>query len=79
MVKRLAIEPMEGQDHRDREVVVRSRYRNPQLDGLSYEHLRGHEEPLLAVVDVVAWADGAGGDWRRRVESLAEKVVPAGR
>lgn len=39
--------------------------------------MKGHEEPLLAIADVVAWAYGAGGDWRR-IESIVEKVVPAG-
>jgi hypothetical protein len=77
-VTRLAIESMEGQDQRDREVIFGSRYRHAELDALSYEHLKGHEEPLLAVADVVAWAYGARGDWRRRVECVVEKVVPVG-
>lgn len=34
---------------------------------LTYEHMRPHEEPILWVSDAVAWAYGAGGDWRRRV------------
>jgi len=76
--RRLTLESMEGQDHRDREVIVRGRYGRPVLDALTYEHMRGHEEPLLAVADVIAWAYGAGGDWRRRAEAVTEKVVRIG-
>jgi hypothetical protein len=32
-----------------------------------YEHLRPFEEPLLWIPDAIAWAWGAGGDWRRRI------------
>jgi hypothetical protein len=37
------------------------------------------EEPLLWVSDAVAWAMGAGGDWRRRVEPMIDEVVRLGR
>ena len=38
-------------------------------------HLSPYEEPLLWVSDAVAWAVGAGGDWRRRVEPMIDEVV----
>ncbi len=43
-----------------------------------FDHRQSHEEPLLWVVDVVLWAYGAGGDWKRRVESVtkAHRIAP---
>jgi hypothetical protein len=43
--------------------------------GLTYEHVRSADEPLLWVADVVAWAYGAAGDWRRRTEKVIGKVI----
>lgn len=46
-----------------------------ELSGAAtYEHLAPHEEPLLWVADGVAWAWGAGTDWRRRVAPLLADV-----
>ena len=43
-----------------------------------FDHRQSHEEPLLWIVDVVLWAYGAGGDWKRRVESVTEvrRIAP---
>jgi ribosomal protein L19E len=41
---------------------------------LRYQHQRAHEEPLLAIPDAVAWCWAKGGEWRRRVEPLVERV-----
>jgi hypothetical protein len=49
------------------------------LDLVTYEHLRSHEEPALWVPDAVAWCYGAGGEWRRRVEPVVEKAVDVGK
>jgi hypothetical protein len=35
-----------------------------------FDHRPSHEEPLLWAADAVCWATGAGGDWRRRIESV---------
>lgn len=72
---RLSLESSDGQDKRDRELIVAHRYAAPALDGMTYEHMRPHEEPLLAVPDVLAWAYGAGGDWRRRIGGVLDKVM----
>jgi hypothetical protein len=36
-------------------------------DVLEYRHQRAHEEPLLALPDVVAWCWVRSGEWRRRI------------
>jgi hypothetical protein len=48
-------------------------------DRLAYEHLCPHEDPVLAIADAVAWAYGAGADWRRRVAPTIDAVVDLGR
>jgi len=37
---------------------------------LIYEHMHVRDEPILWMSDAVAWAYGAGGDWRRRVSPI---------
>ncbi|GAB2999639.1 hypothetical protein [Saccharothrix stipae] len=66
-------------DRDDRREIVRTlqRLRTPS-DALAYEHFRPHEDPALWIPDAVAWCFGAGGDWRRRVEPLIEKVIDCG-
>jgi hypothetical protein len=71
----LVLEAMDGQDHRDRATIRRAREAMPLLTSVTYEQMRAHEEPLLAVADCVAWAFGAGGDWRRRVDPIIEKIT----
>ena len=54
---------------RDRQTIVTA------LSGthsLEYGHRPSHEEPLLWAVDGLVWACGAGGDWRRRVDTLVD-------
>ncbi|MEV4320261.1 hypothetical protein [Actinocrispum sp. NPDC049592] len=41
---------------------------------LRYQHLRAHEEPLLAIPDAVAWCWQRGGAWRQRVRDLVAEV-----
>lgn len=43
----------------------------------SYVHVSRHEEPLLALPDVIAWCWARGGDWRRLLLPLALKVTDA--
>ncbi len=45
---------------------------------LTYRHLRAHEEPLLALPDVVAWCWVRSGEWRRRVEPILTAVRQVG-
>jgi hypothetical protein len=42
--------------------------------GLTYEHMRPHEECLLWVPDALAWCWSAGGEWGRRVRGMLAEV-----
>jgi hypothetical protein len=46
--------------------VTVGKARRPE-PGLSFQHLRPDDDPLLWLPDGFAWAVGAGGDWLRRV------------
>ncbi len=41
---------------------------------LHYEHLRAHEELLLALPDVMAWCWVRSGEWRRRIAPVLDAV-----
>jgi hypothetical protein len=60
----LLIESRDTADRFDRATIVGTRERVPHL---TFEHVRPTEDPLLWVPDCLAWAVGAGGEWRRRV------------
>lgn len=70
----LVIEDQDGMRRRD-VLVIDAALRRHGVGGLDYRHAEPHEEPLLWVADAVAWAVGRGGDWRRRVEPMLQKVV----
>jgi hypothetical protein len=66
-------------DQADRRVIHSAlRAAKAEPDTLSYEHVRSHEEPALWISDAVAWCFGAGGEWRRRIEPIIEKVIDLG-
>jgi hypothetical protein len=73
----LTIESREGQDSADRRIAhdVMGKLSVP----MDYAHRRPHEECCLWCADAIAWAYGAGGDWRRWVlpmVSAVRRVVP---
>lgn len=71
----LVIESGVGQDERDR-VALYGAVRKAGLEGrFSYTHLAPRNEPLLWLPDAIAWAWGAGKDWRQRVRPLIAAVV----
>lgn len=79
-VARLVIESRGPADRADRATIHRSLTRAGDDPGrLSYDHLCPHGDPALAIADAVAWAYGAGQDWRRRVEPMVSAVVDMGR
>jgi len=59
-------------DHFDRQLINRL-----VSDGISFPkvmHVAPSEEPLLWLPDIIAWAYGRGGEWRKSVDPLIEKV-----
>lgn len=63
----------ERQRVRDR-VAIRDVLHKQRAD-LTYRHARPWEHAGIQVADIVAWAYGAGGDWRRRVRPIVERVI----
>jgi hypothetical protein len=39
---------------------------------LVYDHRASRDEPALWPADLIAWAVGAGGDWRRRIDPITD-------
>ena len=73
---RLIIEHREfSQDRRERSQIAAAVHKQAAPKDLEYKHLSRYEEPILWVADAVAWAHGAGRDWRLRVEGLIDRVV----
>lgn len=73
--RRLVFESRGDADRKDRATI--HRILGP-ANGLTYEHLLPHDDPVLAIPDAIAWAYGAGGDWRRRVARVVTQVANLG-
>lgn len=71
--ERVVLERDEAVLEVDRSVLYH-RVRELGATELRYEHLRAHEEPLLAIPDAVAWCWSRGGMWRQRVRELVHTV-----
>ena len=72
---RIVVERDDQAVHSDRRIIRERAELAGRHDILRYEHLRAHEECLLAVPDAVAWCWAKGGDWRRRVAPLVARAV----
>jgi hypothetical protein len=70
-VPRLVIESRDD-DREDERHLVRVRQPEPWL---VFEHRRASAEPMLWVADAIAWAYGAGSNWRPLIESLVNDVA----
>lgn len=66
---RLVLESRAGRDELDRR-VLRARLAHHGVVDPVYEHLLGHEDPLLWAADAFAWAAGAGKAWRDRCAAV---------
>lgn len=66
------IERVEGLESLDQATITRARARRPSM---TWHHLSPSEDPVLWVSDAVAWAVGAGGHWRERVDTLLDDVI----
>jgi len=63
------------QDARDRQALIEVTRAAGCRGTMTYEHRTANAEPLLSIPDAVAWAWAWGGDWRRRVEPVVERIV----
>ena len=71
----LVLESDTTQDARDRQALIELTRAAGCRDTMTYEHRTAAAEPLLSIPDAVAWAWARGGDWRRRVEPVVERIV----
>ncbi len=58
----------------DNQTLIEATRATGQREHLHYEHLHAHEEPLLALPDVVAWCWVRSGEWRRRIDPILASV-----
>ena len=73
--RRLVIESREmGQDAAERRQIAAAVRAGGAPKALVYDHMRGHEEPMLWVADAAAWAYGARGEWRARIAHVLDSV-----
>ncbi|GIH04746.1 hypothetical protein Rhe02_28130 [Rhizocola hellebori] len=73
-VSRIVLERDESQVEADRRILRREIERHGLLDCVTYEHVRAHEEALLAIPDAIAWCWAKGGHWRVRVKALVAEM-----
>jgi len=71
-VTTLVIEPVDGFEHRDHSVLINELQQLKMPNSIVYEHVVAKLEPNLWAADAVAWAYGAGGDWRRRIRKQVD-------
>lgn len=73
--QRLIIESREANQNARERRQIAAAIREEAAPQMTYDHMRPHEEPLLWVSDAVAWAYGAGGEWRPQVEALVTHIL----
>lgn len=72
--ERIIIE-MDDSNLRADKVVLGQRLRVEGLAGrLRYDHLRAHEDSLLAIPDALAWSWAKGGEWKATVQPIVSDV-----
>lgn len=75
LCKHLVLESDATQDARDRQALIELTRAAGCRETMTYEHASASAEPLLAIPDAIAWAWARGGDWRRRVQPVVDRVV----
>ncbi|MDN5852921.1 MAG: hypothetical protein L0K86_08755, partial [Actinomycetia bacterium] len=68
-VRRLTIERLAGAERRDR-ADIRRALAVCRVNGLAYDHVDPHLEPVLWYADAGAWARVKGGTWLARIRHL---------
>ena len=73
--QRLIIESRERNQNTRERGQIAAAIRKGVAPQMTYDHMRPHEEPLLWISDAIAWAYGAGGEWRSKVDALLSHVL----
>jgi hypothetical protein len=73
-VGRLVLESCD-QDRDDLQVLGDTLASLGAVHDVEIVHLRAHDDPLLWVADIVAWAYGRAGDWGRRVAAIIGEEI----
>ncbi|MEU8299274.1 hypothetical protein AB0C04_18570 [Micromonospora sp. NPDC048909] len=72
--ERLVLELDESRLKADRELLNLELRQTGLAAQLRYDHLRAHDDCLLAIPDAVAWSWAKGGQWRAMVSPLVRNV-----
>jgi hypothetical protein len=72
---RLVLDSRGDRDRFDVRTLQAALGAHPAATRLTYEHLDSAHELLIGVADMIGWAYGAGGDWRRRVAPAVTSVI----
>jgi hypothetical protein len=74
-VARIVLETDDSTVDHDRKLIRAKLKAAGVEDVVGCDHLRSHEEPLLAIPDAVAWCYARGGEWRKLAEPLITDIV----
>lgn len=73
-VTRMVIESCD-QDKRDNQVIGDKLARRGSLDRITVIHLRAREDPLLWTADIIAWAYGRSGTWKKKIAGMLGREI----
>lgn len=66
----------EGRDRLDRRFIAAAIAASAAPTGLHYSHRGSASESLLSLPDAYGWAWGAGGQWKKRIETVVTVIDP---
>jgi hypothetical protein len=72
---RLIMDTRKDRDRHDKATIRKVLGHHDRSDEFTYHHVASEHEPLVWIADITAWCFGAGGDWRRRITPVVEKVI----
>ncbi|HCT78763.1 MAG TPA: hypothetical protein DGT23_19820 [Micromonosporaceae bacterium] len=73
--QRLVLDSRAELDRNDKTTISAAALQHPPHTRFAYVHVDSNSESLLWVADTVAWCVGAGGQWRRRIDSIVGAVI----
>ncbi|KXK58819.1 hypothetical protein AWW66_27630 [Micromonospora rosaria] len=72
--ERLVLELDTSSEQADKRLLRRELSLAGIADQLRYDHLRAHDDHMLAIPDAVAWSWAKGGEWQSMVRPLVREV-----